>query len=294
MTSSCTCIRNGTARIGRPAAGVWTKRKTSVDSLFETVDETVRYIAERKAMLEEMLGANGSQGRVTAYRAGAFTAQPGNNLLAALSKTGFCLDSSVVHGTAEPAYEFSQLDYRHAPRNRTMWRVEDDVAIEDNPGLLWEIPIASRPGRRFQQATIRRLRAKFSKNVPKEQQGRMVKSLGLKANPLKAMRFLCSKVPVKFDFHNVSPGKLIEWIRKVPKPTNGEPDVVVLIGHTKEHIDDAAFDRLLSMLTAAPDLRVTSFTEIARQLERISPPPHTDGSKLASPDRIELSSPSNP
>jgi hypothetical protein len=141
--------------------------RQTVDSLFDTQEETTRYIADRKAALEEIV--NGASGRrpVVAYRAGAFSAQPGRKLLCALAQNDFQLDSSVVKGLTRHDSHV-HLDYRDAPSARDPWRVRDDVARIDDSGALWEIPIYSVMGRRFHQATFGRFRAKFSSNVPKD------------------------------------------------------------------------------------------------------------------------------
>ena len=86
-------------------------------------------------------------------------------------------------------------------------------------------------------------------------------------NPLKSLRFLWQKVPIKLDFHNVSPGKLLDWIRSAPQPEKaGKPDLLVLIGHTKEHTDDKAFETLLKRIAADPGLEVVTFDAVAKAL----------------------------
>ena len=77
--------------------------KMTVDSLFATQEETDKFIAARQAAIEDMLAeAGGKQQKVTVYRAGAFSAQPGKKLLPALAKNGFVIDSSVVKGLVAP------------------------------------------------------------------------------------------------------------------------------------------------------------------------------------------------
>ena len=237
----------------------------TVDSLFHNIDDTSDYIAQRKSALEEIAGSGQHGHRIIAYRAGAFSAQPGTRLIPALVRNGFVLDSSVVHGLTRHD-EGACFDYRNAPSGRHIWRVTSDVAVEDKPGTLWEVPIASRPGRRFHQITIGRLKAKFSRHVPRAQQSRLVKQLGVRKNPVGFARFLWQPVPIKFDFHNVAPRKLARWIRCVPAPSDGSPDIVVLIGHSKEHINDAAFETLLRELKQESNIRISSFTEMAALL----------------------------
>jgi alkylated DNA nucleotide flippase Atl1 len=42
--------------------------------------------------------------------------------------------------------------------------------------------------------------------------------------------------------------------------------VIVLIGHTKEHIADRPFEQLLRLIKEDPALQVVSFSEVARLL----------------------------
>jgi len=242
--------------------------KMTVDSLFETQEETDRFIAARQALIEGMLAeAGGKQQKVTVYRAGAFSAQPGKRLLPALARNGFVIDSSVVKGLVAPkAHGGSGLDYRNAPSAKEPWRVSRDVIEVDPAGPIWEVPIYSRMGRRFQQVTLRRLRAKFSKNIPKAQKQDMVQKLGVKKNPVSILKFLAQPFPIKLDFHNQPPQTLVGWSKSAPASPKGSVDVVVMIGHTKEHTDDVAFERFLAWAKQAGGLKVSGFGEIAELL----------------------------
>lgn len=250
--------------------GRWLLRRDhrTVDEVFESLQETTDYVASRKQLLEELMAAGGVHRKVTTYRAGAFSAQPGVKLLAALAENALLIDSSVVKGLhGGPA----NLDYRQAPSAKGPWRVKDEVSREDSGGRVWEFPICSIMGRRFEQLSLSRLRAKFSKNVPKDRQMELVSQLGInKRNPFAMLRFLWQPVPIKFDFHNVSPAKLLRWIKAAPESAAGIPDVVVLIGHTKEHISDVAFTSLLQGLTSDASLKVVGFEDIAKMVAALS------------------------
>ena len=237
----------------------------TVDDLFKTQEEVDAYIRERKAVIDELYAAAGSARRVVVYRAGAFSAQPGSKLLKALERNGITVDSSVVHGLVK-RNETLNLDYRNAPAGRRHWNVGKDVAEEDASGIITEVPIYSVMGRRLFQVTLRRMRAKFSRNVPKSQQKALVKQLGVRKNPFSFLKFLFQPVPIKLDFDNLSPAKLVRWIRSAPVPRGGELDVLILIGHTKEHLDDAAFEDLLARAAREPGIRIVSMTHIAESL----------------------------
>lgn len=248
--------------------GQWRLRpeKATVDSLFDSQNQTTNYIAERKAVIEEMVAASGRSSEVNVYRAGAFSAQPGAKLLRALAENGFVIDSSVVKGLVH-SHGSGSFDYRQAPSAKGPWRVTRDVAEADPQGPLWEVPIYSRMSRRFQQLTWRRLRAKFSKNIPKTQQQEMVRQLGVGRNPVSIFKFLLQPVPTKLDYHNQSPRTLLSWIKSAPASAKGAPDVVVLIGHTKEHTDDHAFEAFLFLVSKEPQLKVVGFSEVAKTLK---------------------------
>jgi hypothetical protein len=234
----------------------------TVDDLFETQEETNAYIAARKAVIEELLQLAGVSRKVIAYRAGAFAAQPGRKLLAALVENGFLFDTSVVKGLHQDGF-----DYRHAPCSNGPWRIKDDVAVADPAGPLWEFPIYSVPGRRFQLMTFARLRAKFSKSVPRRQQKAMINQFALqKRGPLAALRFLWQPVPIKLDFHNISPATLLRWVHSAPRQDGQGPDVMVFIGHTKEHIDDRGLEKLLQALSRESDIKIISLDTLARTL----------------------------
>jgi hypothetical protein len=238
--------------------------RLTVDSLFETVEETTRYIRERRMALEEISGKP-----VVAYRAGGFAAQPANRLLEALAETGFKIESSVVKGMHRSRPQ--PLDYRAAPIGRRLWRISDEVSREDPSGPLWEIPVYSRMGRRFQQLTLSRLKAKFSSNVPKARQREMIDELGMGRTPASVLSFLAAPVPIKLDYHNLTPAALHKMIVTAPAPPEGDLDVLILIGHTKEHVNDAAFEESLKRIAADPSLRAVSMSEVAAELcERAS------------------------
>lgn len=238
--------------------------KRTVDSLFATPAETSAFLRERKAVVDEFLAAAGCRHNVTAYRAGAFCAQPGQKLLHGLKENGFILDSSLVKGMRR-SDEHVTYDFSTAPERRRHWPIRDDVAREDSSGFLTEVPIYSRMGRRYHQLTPKRLAAKFSGNVPKSKQYEMVEQLRVRKTPAGIARFLFQPVPIKLDFHNMTAGKITRWIQHAPPAPEGDHDVLVLIGHSKEHRDDADFERLVEMISRDPSLEVISMHDLAQR-----------------------------
>ena len=171
----------------------------------------------------------------------------------------------MVHGYYEKGAHID-LDYKNAPKGRRHWKVSEDVSVEDEKGRLIELPIFSRMGIRIQQVTPRRLLAKFSNHIPKAQQQKMRNSLGVSKNPLAVARFLLSRFPIKLDFHNMSARQMLRWIRKIPDPLNGEHDIIMLIGHSKEHRDDKEFEAFIKAVSQDPTLEIISLSEASRML----------------------------
>ena len=249
------------------ADGHWHLRPEmrTVDGLFETQDEVSDYIRQRKAVIDGLYASAGSPRRVTAYRCGAFRAQPGGKLLRALADNGILIDSSLVKGMVLQDGH-GRLDFTGAPASRRHWRVSGDVADEDTAGPVTEIPIYSRMGRRVQQLTPRRLMAKFSGNIPKENQRELVSQLGMGRTPASVLGFLARRFPIKLDFHNMSAAQMLRWLRQAPPAPPGDLDVIVTIGHSKEHRNDAEFAKFLAGLATDPRLEVVSMTDLANRL----------------------------
>lgn len=235
--------------------------KATVDDLFESSEETAVYIGERKQMLEEMTGRE-----VTAYRAGAFSARPGKKLLAALAANNIKFDSSVVRGLFHQTDSYC-LDYRNVNIQKRLWRVSDDVTREDPDGQVWEVPIHSVPARRYQQLTFSRLRAKFSGNIPKTQQKQMVNRFFRPRQPIDTVKALFEPVPLKLDFHNQTSAEFCRAIASAEQEDDlGPVDVLVAIGHSKEHVDDRAFEALVKSISQKPGIEIGTFGTIAQRL----------------------------
>jgi hypothetical protein len=115
----------------------------------------------------------------------------------------------------------------------------------------------------------------------------MVQKLGIGKNPVKILKFLAQPIPIKLDYHNQPPHTLVNWIKSAPAAAKGGLDVVVLIGHTKEHTDDVAFEKFLALAKAARGLKFSGFGEIAQALR-----PQLNGSeaRTASPAGLNRAS----
>ena len=58
---------------------------------------------------------------------------------------------------------------------------------------------------------------------------------------------------------------MLRWIRNASPAPHGDLDVLVLIGHSKEHRDDEDFERFLAGVAADPNIKVVSMSDLAEQ-----------------------------
>jgi hypothetical protein len=81
------------------------------------------------------------------------------------------------------------------------------------------------------------------------------------------LKFLAQPVPLKLDYHNATPRQLMRWIQSAPAPHRDDPlDVLVLIGHTKEHINPRAFEEFVRLAADDKSLEIVSLTQVAKML----------------------------
>lgn len=244
-----------------------TPEHTSVDTLFSTQEEVTGYIAERKKILDNIIQEVNPNGRVTAFRAGAFCAQPGKMLIKALGDNGISVDSSVVKGMKRKTPSGHMIDYSDAKENPGYWLIEDNVAVNSATGRVWEIPITSIMGRRWNQISITRILAKFSKKIPKKQREYFVSELKLSKNPLKFLTFLLSPTPIKLDYHNQSVAQMVKMMKRVSGAEKNRYSINVMIGHTKEHRDTNILNELFKRISEDQSFTVSTFSKIVETFE---------------------------
>lgn len=258
--------------------GCWRVRpeQATVGGLFDRQEDLDAYIRSRIHVIEGFRQAAGVDPAVRAFRAGGFRAQPGLMLLEALRSSGVMIESSVVKGMVTSGVA-GALDFSAAPVERRHWRVKSDVVTEDPEGPVVEVPVYSRMGRRVQQLTVRRLAAKFSSHVPESRQRAMIRELAIGGSPGGLLRFLCRRFPIKLDYHNMSAERILHWIHAAEPAPVGDLDVMVLIGHTKEHRSDGSFVKLLAGIARDRVLQVVTMDQLAAKLRQSAPASRSEG-----------------
>ncbi|MBN1294580.1 MAG: hypothetical protein JXB48_22265 [Candidatus Latescibacteria bacterium] len=238
--------------------------ENTVDSLYKDQADTTNFIRSRKEIIETITSKSHKLHKIVAFRAGGFNARPALKLLPALRKNGIVFESSLVKGLYQKS-PLGFVDYRKCPADKTLWRVDDDICMENELGLIYEIPIYSIFKRRFRHLTYNKIRTKTSKDIPKNKKIDFLKQLNIN-NPAKLIKYLMQKAPVKMDIHNQSPKYLINLLNAAIGSGHASsfPNIFVAIGHTKEHneMNCKAIEQFLQKLPIIPDLQIITFTQL--------------------------------
>jgi hypothetical protein len=191
-----------------------------------------------------------------AFRAGHLIFQPTEPLSRVLAERGIRIDSSVYRGGL---WRQHKLDYRRVPRTY-YWRFADDVAVPDDKGDLFEFPIYTRMVPTWKLFTAKR--------VGLQQTGVSAAQTGKKA--LNRIRdFLRFRHPQKFDMGQMTEKEMFRTAAHMVRedrrdPANYRP--IVAIMHTKDPIDFAALEFLISYLSSS-GAKISTFKEAWRRLK---------------------------
>ena len=68
----------------------------------------------------------------------------------------------------------------------------------------------------------------------------------------------------------MSSKQMLRWIKSAPPAPEGDLDVIVLIGHSKEHRNNGELQRFLASVAEDTELEVVSMSEVAERLGGLS------------------------
>jgi peptidoglycan/xylan/chitin deacetylase (PgdA/CDA1 family) len=184
------------------------------------------------------------------FRAGAWAMQPSRVIANVLGRHGVRVDSSVFKGGR--IHDLG-VDYRPALGNDGFWRFGSDVSVPDPHGRMWEIPILTQMVPFWQM--LGRKRLKLQKKMRSAGQGPV---------PRRWRDFLRFRYPRKLDFCRMTFKEMREATEvalKDRKARQGERNVVVAIGHSKDFVDPEAIRSFLTFLQER-SVPVTTFARL--------------------------------
>lgn len=191
---------------------------------------------EGKHTLESMLKPVKTDYECLAFRAGGYCIQPEEQVLQAMGEVGLKLESSVCPGRhldRFPAY----FDFRNAPSDLAYWSVSTSVNAPDENGKLMELPVATSKQARISLSWMRNKRI------------------------LSIMRRVLMPQIVNLDYCKLNGYELIgmteKYIENVGRryENTNIPLPVVLIGHSKEWIEQDSLDPYLEWIKSHSDIK---------------------------------------
>jgi hypothetical protein len=238
-----------------------------------------------KQTLERMIKPVKADYQCVCFRAGGFYAQPSPHVITGMKKAGLRVDSSVVKG-----YRIDtpfQVDYSNIGTNKLVWWTTDtELVTEGKPGEnVLELPVSSRMEpywNSFKPAKLRAAlrRRQIERATPNgHAKGNSISSVPSHWAVLKKM---LTKHASTFDFCKLSCQDMLARIRELDDPG---PQPIVMIGHSKDFVNDRHFDEFLATVSRSGSVRFAGMSEYVHKALREPGISRSVDTVDASPDR---------
>lgn len=201
-----------------------------------------------KQTLEGIIEPVAEDYQCVCFRAGGFYAQPSQNVISAMKRAGLRADSSVVKGYKVRA-PFA-VDYSHVKTGRTAWWTTDtELTMEGNPGEnIMELSVSSQMEPYWMHFRKTKLRSVLM-YWRIENGSRRNHTIDTNVSSLPGCRRLLGKMlrkhPSLFDFCTLSSKSMLG---RIEEHARWPEEPVVIIGHSKDFVNDRELDRFLALL----------------------------------------------
>lgn len=221
-----------------------------------------------KRTIENMIRPVKADYECVCFRAGGFYAQPSPHVITGMKQAGLRVDSSVVKG-----YRIDtpfQVDYSSIGTDKPVWWTTDtELIAEGKPGEnLLELPVSSRMEPYWNSFRPTKLRAALRRRQIERASnndhanGRGVSSV---PSPGAVLKKMLTKHASTFDFCKLSCQDMLERIRGFD---DHQQQPVVMIGHSKDFVNDRQFDEFLAALARSSSVRFVSMSEYVHKVLR--------------------------
>jgi hypothetical protein len=220
-----------------------------------------------KRTLEDMIKPVKADYQCVCFRAGGFCAQPSRYIIRAMKRVGLRADSSVVKGfwrTGPCAVDYSRVETGKA----AWWTTDTELTEQGTPGEnIMELSVSARMEPYWKSFKPAKLRAamrrrqieRASRNVHTNGNGNGVGSVP-------SCRAVLAKILTKhastFDFCKLS---CKDMLKRIDAIDDRRQRPVVMIGHSKDFINDRQFDKFLAVVSRSGSVRFVSMSEYVRE-----------------------------
>lgn len=220
-----------------------------------------------KQTLEDMIRPVKAEYECICFRAGGFYAQPSHKVIPAMKEAGLKVDSSVVRGYRRTTP--FDVDYSNVQTdNGSWWTTDTELVAEGTPGEnILELPVACRMEPywnnfkpvAFRAAMQRRRMEKASGNGKAHGNGSPISCIPSVGTFLRRMM---AKYASQLDYCKLSCREMLTRLKELDSP--GE-NPVVMIGHTKDFINDRHCDAFLAAVSHSESVRFVTMSESVRE-----------------------------
>jgi len=208
-------------------------------------------LSKGKRTLEDMIRPVKADYECVCLRAGAFCLQPSQGIIRAMRKVGLRADSSVVKGHCRDvpyAVDYSRVE----PNKAAWWTASTEVTREGTPGEgVLELCVSSRMEPYWKSFKPAKLRAALHRRRA-ERADRDGRANGERrgVNSVPPWRTVLTKMLMRhastFDFCKLSCKDMLRRIRALD---DRRQQPVVMIGHSKDFVNDRQFDKFLGLVS---------------------------------------------
>lgn len=218
----------------------------SLYDLYKTEDEIYKYLESRKYELEKMIGGIDSNKNIICFRAGGHALRPEKLVFKALSSLGIRVDSSAVKDLYR-IERYGTVDYRDVPYNKGCYRVNHNVGLSEPDGRIIELPVYARLRPEYKKITINRIKRKYlSDCCTINKLSNSYSTFSVPKTPLKILRSLLKKTPMKFDFCHMTAKEMLSFVYNSLNDKNDQmKSPLTMIGHSKEFFNDKQFIKFI-------------------------------------------------
>jgi len=218
-----------------------------------------------KETLENMIKPVKADYECVCFRAGGFYAQPSENIISAMKKVGLRADSSVVKGykTSTPF----EVDYSHVKTDKAAWwTTYTELTAEGKSGEnIFELSISSRVQPYWKNFKKTKLRAALKRrHAERASHGNHTTDRDISSVPncRTMMKRLLRNCPSTFDFCKLSSR---DMLRRTKEHAKHPEQPIVMIGHSKDFVNDREFDKFLASLCKNENVSFQSMSDYVRQ-----------------------------
>lgn len=220
-----------------------------------------------KQTLEDMLRPVQPDYECICFRAGGFYAQPSCEIVPAMKRAGLKADSSVVKGYRRTTP--FEVDYSNVETDKhSWWTTDTELVAEGAPGEnILEFPVACRMEpywNNFKPAAFRA--AMRRRRAERESRNGRANGNGSRTSCIPSARTFLRRMMAKYasqlDYCKLSCREMLRRLGELDGPGQ-QP--VMMIGHSKDFVNDRHFDAFLAVLHRSENVRFVNMSESVRE-----------------------------